>query len=40
MVPLWLLNLLHYVSLAAAVLVLGLLARHFLTSVGNRSPQE
>lgn len=38
MVPLWLLNLLHYLSLAAAVLVLGLLGRYFLASVGGHSP--
>ena len=40
MVPLWLLSLLHYLSLAAAVLVLGLLARFFLASRGNRPPRQ
>ncbi len=40
MVPLWLLRLLHYLSLAAAVLVLGLLARYFLASIGKRSPRQ
>lgn len=40
MAPLWLLNLLHYVSLIAAVLVLGLLARHFVASIGNRLPRQ
>ena len=38
MVPLWLLNLLHTLSLAAAVLVLGLLARSAF--IGNRSPRQ
>lgn len=40
MVPIWLLNLLHILSLASAALVLGLLARHFLTSMGNRLPRQ
>ncbi len=40
MVPLWLLRLLHYLSLAAAVLVLGLLARHLLARRGNRPPRQ
>ncbi len=40
MVPLWLLSLLHSLSLAAALLVLGLLARHFLASIGNRLDRQ
>ena len=30
MIPVWLLTVLHYASLASAVIVLGLLARHYL----------
>ena len=30
MIPVWLLSILHYVSLAAGVVVLGLLVWHYL----------
>ena len=36
MIPLWLLSLLHYVSLSAAAIMLGLLAWHYLRE-GKRS---
>lgn len=40
MVPLWLLTLFHYLSLTAAVLVLGLLAWHLMRSSRRRSSPE
>lgn len=40
MVPLWLLSVLHTLSLASAVLVLGLLVRHSLASIGNRFDRQ
>ena len=36
MIPVWLLTVLHYISLASAVIVLAVLARHYLGAAKNR----
>ena len=36
MIPVWLLTVLHYTSLASAVIVLAVLARHYLGAAKNR----
>ncbi len=38
MIPFWLLTILHYASLAAAILILGLLAWQGLSSQNGDSP--